>query len=186
MSEVCSRRQSRGQMAVHVECLGRKRGTDQWKAPRVRGRPPLTRLAESGLWLAGCGANPSHQRHGAPAARPSGLRKADNAALSFAPKWGAHGAWRTWRRLDSAASTALPPKAGDAGNGYLALAHRPEVICGNAVPLGRRWVQSERREPDAWDSRDLRVLVTTSRLQRLARRILSVRPNSPCAPGWSG
>lgn len=33
----------------------------------------------------GCGANPSDQRHEASAASSPGLRKADNAALSFAP-----------------------------------------------------------------------------------------------------
>jgi len=47
-------------------------------------------------------------------------------------------AWWVWWRLAGAASTVLPPKARDAGHGYLALSYCPEVVRGNAMALGRQ------------------------------------------------
>lgn len=68
------------------------------------------------------GESRSGRRREVPVASSPGFRKADNANWGLTAPCGARTCvWRVKRRLAGAASTALPPKARNAGNGDLAL-----------------------------------------------------------------
>lgn len=120
-------------MAAHAEGFGTMRGTGRWKVPRIRGMPALTKWVRCVSWLFVRGESRVERRHEASVASSPGPQKVDNADWSLTTRWCTQSVWRVTRRLASAASTALPPKAGDAGNGYPALSLRLDATCGNAV-----------------------------------------------------
>lgn len=115
----------------------------------------------------------SRGERGAPEARSLGLRGLNRSTQVVTPDGVAHRGGETGESWSFGVNQA-PPRAGLTGNGGSASSMaKAQAACAQAR-VG--WVElrrAERRKPNAWESGICRVLGVTSRLQKLARGIIS-------------